>query len=206
MLGADGDVQSYNLFSYCGNNPVTGFDPNGEWNWGGVAVGAGIIAATIMTVATFGLATPLATVVAAAAISTGATMIFAAATDSAMVMDFSASSPVREAGYGKTGVSVVVDFKKDGGIYGYGHTGGGLGKSSGGTYSVGVVENLTRPEDYSKSFVDLSVGKNIGIDHCYNPTQDYKDTTKATSVTFGLGSSFGVGYDYYYAPVIIAKW
>ena len=32
-LGSDG-ITSYNLFSYCGNNPVTGYDPTGCWNWG----------------------------------------------------------------------------------------------------------------------------------------------------------------------------
>ena len=32
-LGTDG-ITSYNLFSYCGNNPVMGYDPTGCWDWG----------------------------------------------------------------------------------------------------------------------------------------------------------------------------
>ncbi|MBE6632773.1 MAG: RHS repeat-associated core domain-containing protein [Ruminococcaceae bacterium] len=33
-LGMDGEILSYNLFTYCGNNPVMGYDPTGEWDWG----------------------------------------------------------------------------------------------------------------------------------------------------------------------------
>ena len=33
-LGADGTVISYNLFAYCGNNPVMGYDPGGMLDWG----------------------------------------------------------------------------------------------------------------------------------------------------------------------------
>jgi hypothetical protein len=33
-LGADGTLLSYNLFAYCGNNPVMGYDPTGHWDWG----------------------------------------------------------------------------------------------------------------------------------------------------------------------------
>jgi len=33
-LGAGSNLTSYNLFAYCGNNPVIGFDPTGHWDWG----------------------------------------------------------------------------------------------------------------------------------------------------------------------------
>ena len=33
-LGAGGTLLSYNLFAYCGNNPVMGYDPAGHWDWG----------------------------------------------------------------------------------------------------------------------------------------------------------------------------
>ena len=55
-------------------------------------------------------------------------------------------------------------------------------------------------------FVDFNAGSTFGIDHCFDPTKNYTDATKATSVTFGNGYNFGVGYDYYSAPVIFAKW
>lgn len=34
-LGADGALTGYNLFVYCNNNPIMGYDPAGYWNWGG---------------------------------------------------------------------------------------------------------------------------------------------------------------------------
>ena len=34
MLGADGSLLSCNLFAYCRNNPVMGYDPAGYWDWG----------------------------------------------------------------------------------------------------------------------------------------------------------------------------
>ncbi|MBQ7907587.1 MAG: RHS repeat-associated core domain-containing protein, partial [Clostridia bacterium] len=30
-LGANGDLQAYNLYAYCSNNPVMGYDPLGRW-------------------------------------------------------------------------------------------------------------------------------------------------------------------------------
>ena len=30
-LGANGDMQAFNLFAYCNNNPVMGYDPTGKW-------------------------------------------------------------------------------------------------------------------------------------------------------------------------------
>ena len=33
-LGAGSNLTRYNLFAYCGNNPVMGYDPTGHWDWG----------------------------------------------------------------------------------------------------------------------------------------------------------------------------
>ena len=62
--GSDGTPLSYNLYAYCGNNPVMGYDPTGHWDWGkftdklatigialvsvavGVAVGVAVTSAT----------------------------------------------------------------------------------------------------------------------------------------------------------------
>ena len=54
FLNADGYVSTgtgllgYNMFAYCNNNPVMGYDPTGEWNWGKfwdgvVSVGAAVV-------------------------------------------------------------------------------------------------------------------------------------------------------------------
>ena len=71
-LGADGSPLSYNLFSYCMNNPVNRFDVNGNWslpNWAKVAIGAvATVAAVAVTVATGGAAAPVLFGVAASTI------------------------------------------------------------------------------------------------------------------------------------------
>ena len=62
-LGTDGSVLGYNLFTYCGNNPVNQFDVNGNWsmpNWAKIAIGAAAIAVgVIATAATGGAAVPV---------------------------------------------------------------------------------------------------------------------------------------------------
>lgn len=52
------DVVGFNLYSYCGNNPVMGIDPNGTFDWArfgrGLAIVAGAVLAIAVTVGTFG--------------------------------------------------------------------------------------------------------------------------------------------------------
>lgn len=60
-LGADGDINGYQLFIYCMNDPVNNKDEAGSWslpNWAKVAIGAALIvgAAVVATVATGGVA------------------------------------------------------------------------------------------------------------------------------------------------------
>ena len=51
LLGANGDFTSYNLFAYCGNNPVSRQDPNGRfWITAGIMAVGGLIGAAINTV------------------------------------------------------------------------------------------------------------------------------------------------------------
>ena len=47
-------VNGLNLYAYCRNNPVMGYDPNGTWDWGsfwkktfGIAMGLGLLAITV---------------------------------------------------------------------------------------------------------------------------------------------------------------
>ena len=56
-LGADGDINGYQLFIYCMNDPVNNRDEAGSWslpNWAKVAIGAALIvgAAVVATVLT----------------------------------------------------------------------------------------------------------------------------------------------------------
>lgn len=64
-LGAEESLTSFNLFTYCANNPVNRFDDNGNWsmpNWAknvvaAVAVVAVVAAVAVATVATAGAGT-----------------------------------------------------------------------------------------------------------------------------------------------------
>ena len=205
FLGVDGTHLSYNLFAYCGNNPVTGFDPVGTWDWGGVIAGLGIVAVTVLAVATCGIATPIGVAVASAAISTGVVTTYAAATDSTMVVDLSFSVPFASDHYVKFGGSVVIDFEDDNANF-YPHLGLGKGKSEGLSYSTGLVDNYDDPEDYAEHFVDINIGNKWGVDHCWNPLKPHSKATQATSITFSTGASYGIGYDYYFGPVQIFLW
>ncbi len=62
-------INGLNLYAYCGNNPVMGYDPDGTWDWKKFWVGLGLVltavAAVAVSVMTFGAATPLAMTVVA---------------------------------------------------------------------------------------------------------------------------------------------
>ena len=68
---------AYNLFLYCANNPVSGYDPNGTWNWGKFFDGASMISigvtavAVAVTVLSCGAAAPVMVAVAAATATAG---------------------------------------------------------------------------------------------------------------------------------------
>ena len=47
-LGANGDLNSYNLYAYCSNNPVMYVDPTGEIAWLLVAIVALVVVDTIV--------------------------------------------------------------------------------------------------------------------------------------------------------------
>ena len=74
-LGAEDSVLGYNLFTYCGNNPVNQFDVNGNWsmpNWAKIAIGAvAIVGLAVATVCTGGAAGVIAGAALTGAISGG---------------------------------------------------------------------------------------------------------------------------------------
>lgn len=197
-------MQAYNLFSYCSNNPVTGVDYTGYFNWGGFLTGVGITAVGIaLIIATAGAAAPAVAAVAgvaigAATVSTGVTMMEAAATDSVMVMDISVSM----SGDGvKNGTSLVLDFGEN--TYDvYAHE--GYTASNGGspiTYSTGIVFNYETVGDYGGPFVNAGGSCDwLGLDYCRSPDTNI-DSVSAVSITFGLPGTKGVhcyvGWDNY---------
>ena len=62
LSGVGGDMQGYNLFAYCQNDPVNLSDNTGHWpRWATIAVGALVATAAIAaTIATMGAAAPAA--------------------------------------------------------------------------------------------------------------------------------------------------
>ena len=70
-VNANGDFLSFNMFAYCGNNPVMGYDPTGEINWsliGKIALTTVVVAACLA-----GVGAIAATAVAATAATTSVT-------------------------------------------------------------------------------------------------------------------------------------
>ena len=69
ILNGNGDIIGYNLYAYCSNNPIMGYDPFGEWNWGSfisavvvVAVATATVALAVATMGTaLGVAAPVVT-------------------------------------------------------------------------------------------------------------------------------------------------
>jgi len=76
-LGADGALTSYNLFAYCGNNPVMGYDPSGHFDWTNFSRGAGWLSVGIaaicisVTILSCGAAAPAMTAVAVLTLGAG---------------------------------------------------------------------------------------------------------------------------------------
>ena len=195
----------YNMFAYCNNNPVMGYDPTGTWDRGGVIIGMSLVIVGVAAAATIGVATPIALIASAAVITTGATMICAAATDSQMVIDVSLSIPIKDTAYVKIGQSALIDFDADE-VNSYVHIGGGIGISSGPSYSTGLVRNYNTPNDYSGWFIDVFAGFTGGVDYGWSPNEDIFSATQATTITFSFGASGGVGGDYYSDPTQIIQW
>ena len=149
-------ILSVNMYAYCGNNPVMGYDPTGHWDLGGILVGVALVIISGVALYFGSWKTELGLSTTIAVMTTGIVMTYAAATDSAMVLDVSASYSLLLF-YGKIGGSVVIDFGKDE-AYAYGHRGNGVGYTRGISYSVGIVENFNDPSDYAGEFCDEFIG------------------------------------------------
>lgn len=55
-LGANQDIQAYNLFAYGSNNPVMNIDPYGMFNWGNFAIAVvGVLVVATLSAATAGV-------------------------------------------------------------------------------------------------------------------------------------------------------
>jgi len=226
FINADGLVSTgqgftgNNMFAYCGNNPVMGYDPSGEFNWRGVvaglaiaAVGVLVVAAAVATGGTSLAATGAVITVAKAATATvgvavaatGAVTTYGAATDTPVVYDL---SYVDAKTHQKKGYSVVADFSSDSiGIDSYYHEGVTTTDGYSTSYGVGLVSGYEDAGDYGGHFVDANFsynhhGADFGYDQCADPTNS--NGCRAAMITIGVSGGcegdidFNFGYDYYY--------
>ena len=208
----------HNMYTYCENNPVTGYDPQGMANWAGVWAGLGIAAlgvcAIAATVISAGAAAPLVAAavssvgvaVGTSVVATGAVVTYGAATEQPIVVDVAV---VDGSTHDKTGYSVVIDFDSDKAsfdtYYHYGKTRSGYGFS----YGVGMVDKYYGPGDYGGYFIDGGItyshnGIDYGIDVCTDPSDPFNKCSAALfvcSVAFPKTPSgkfsWYIGMDYY---------
>ena len=216
-LGADGTPTSYNLFAYCSNNPVMGYDPTGFVNWGGIAVGFGLAALTVLavvaTVATAGAASPLL----ATTVMTIGTVASATLAEAAVVTTVGAYYEIPVVydatvviGYDREGVSMVYDFKNNTSDY-YLHTGTQNKSDLAVTFGSGFVFNYDKPGDYGGEFLDISwsgkyKGALLGADYCTSPSNLGNGYRDSHAILLTSGFSFSpyssktptFSYDYYW--------
>ncbi len=102
-LSTGGGVLDGNMFSYCGNNPVMGYDPTGEINWSKLFSGTGLLAIGVMAcltaaaVVTAGACTPLLIAAGATFVAGGMTVLNGAAE---VVESFTDYNYMRDSVYG----------------------------------------------------------------------------------------------------------
>ena len=211
----------HNMFAYCGNNPVMGYDPSGAINWGGVLAGLVIgviaVAAVAATIATAGAASPLA---AAAGTALGAT-VSTALVETAVVTTAGAVAEVPVVydvtvvgGSDRAGASLVYDFGENTSDF-YLHTGRQSKNDISVTVGSGFVFNYDQPGDYAGEFLDVSAstnfkGASVGLDYCTSPsnlTNGYQDShallfTSGLSIPTSSSNSNAPTFSYdYYWPI-----
>ena len=140
-----------NMFGYCGNNPVMGYDPTGLVNRRGVALGIGLallaVATVVATVVTAGAASPLVATVATAV----GTAVSAALAESAITTTIGAikEDPIVydltiTCGNQRNGCSLVYDYGTNVSDV-YLHDGKTSNGAYGTSYSTGFVYNYNKP-------------------------------------------------------------
>ena len=210
-----------NMFGYCGNNPVMGYDPTGLVNRRGVALGIGLallaVATVVATVVTAGAASPLVATVATAV----GTAVSAALAESAITTTIGAikEDPIVydltiTCGNQRNGCSLVYDYGTNVSDV-YLHDGKTSNGAYGTSYSTGFVYNYNKPGDYGGTFIDASVSSkyknaDLGVDFCTDPSNLQSGFSKdGGSYAFLLTSGFSTpvpviqrivtyGVDYYW--------
>ena len=186
FLNADGYVSTgtgllgYNMYAYCNNNPVTGYDPAGTLDWGNLFKGSGWLADGVtaivvgVSVLTCGVAAPAIMAVAAVTVAAGAA---------------TAVNGVSELGEAATGHNFMRDdvFRGNAKAYNtYAHTTAAVAEI--GTMVCGgwLKVNAPRIEAYNNvqnyTYAD-GAAKHVGERSCYDSTLLKKEIIKYGTMT-----------------------
>ncbi len=135
FLGANGSVLSYNLYSYCMNDPINRFDMDGNWslpNWAKVAIGVAAIAVGVVaTAVTGGAAAPV--LVASVKIAATSAVVGAVTEAGASAINHRLSTGSWE-GAGKVAMSGAIDGACDGFMWG--------GIAAGATFTTAAAKGV----------------------------------------------------------------
>ena len=214
FLNADNNFSNYNLFMYCGNNPVNRIDPNGE-HWYYLWIDDLIEAVDELMASVSNIVYGRAAYERSYYDPKGANDLWNSRPfqdtkpsqemqiftefmyDHDFVADISVSvdTPIKNT-YVKVGASKVLSPNKNIDAS-YVHAGVGASTPSvlpiNISYSVGIVNGVNEKENYAKHFLDIGAGAIYGFDYCWFPNG-------ASAYSFTIGTSYGVygGYDYYW--------
>ena len=206
-LGDGEDLNNYNLFAYCGNNPVMGYDPSGTTDWSSIGLGAlflgiGLFAVGVgASVLTCGVATPAMMLLA------GGTIVAGAVT---------AVNGISELGEATTGYNFMRDGLFQGNDTAY-NVFAGLSASVAlaGAVACGswILKNAPRIDAYnnlSSYSYSTSAAKHVTSRPYYNSSMLQKQivkygkmtTDRAAVYTFRInGSSFNVASESFHSGV-----
>ena len=214
FISADNNFSNYNLFMYCGNNPINRVDSNGEhWYYlwiDDLIEAVDELMASVSNII-YGKAAsersfydpkgandlwnsrPFQETKPSQEMQTFTEFMY----EHDFVADISVSVSTKiEDSYVKVGVSKVLSPNKNIDAS-YIHAGVGQSTSSVFpitiSYSVGIVNNVNAKNDYAKDFLDIGIVTGIGFDYCWWPNG-------ASAYGFTVSNSYGVygGYDYYW--------
>lgn len=214
FINADNNLSNYNLFMYCENNPVNRYDPNGEhWYYlwlDDLKEGLEQLMASVSNIV-YGKAAAERSIIDPKGAqelwksrpfqdikpSQEMQIFTKAMCDLDITVDVSVSVniPWSEL-YAKVGVSKVISPNKNIDAS-YIHV--GVGRSTRSkipvsvSYSVGIVRDVYKKDDYAGPFWDMGITCGYGLDYCGYPGG-------ASAFSGSISYSYGIycGYDYYW--------
>ena len=178
-INANRDILGFNMFAYCGNNPVMGYDPTGEINWsliGKIALTTVVVAACLTGVG----------VVAAAAATVMATSVTTAVTTAVITAGISTTL---------SAIDGAICAELSGGEWYDGAMAGAMGGAAG-----AFISTLTNPAPNSDSALRMNTLGRATSSFVYDISYEFFDTghiEPSNLVTY----SVDVGMDIVYAPL-----